>query len=116
MIFLISSIHHHLVSAVASDGISGHLKGEALADFINNHQSLWKAKYDKENEIRMNYLMDAKYVGEDPYENIPQTKLANVNLEIPKEFDAREKWPHCKSIGKIQDQSKCGMGLEYISL
>ncbi|MFH4979393.1 hypothetical protein AB6A40_006102 [Gnathostoma spinigerum] len=56
----------------------------------------------------MKYLMDAKYVSEDPYKNIPQTKVANSNMEIPKEFDARKKWPYCKSIGKIQDQSKCG--------
>ncbi|MFH4980800.1 hypothetical protein AB6A40_007509 [Gnathostoma spinigerum] len=105
-----------MVSAVAGDGISGNLKEEALADFLNNHQSLWKARYNEENEIRMKYLMDAKYVSEDPFKNIPQTKVANSDMEIPKEFDARKKWPHCKSIGKIQDQSKCGMGLEYIWL
>ncbi|MFH4973875.1 hypothetical protein AB6A40_000584 [Gnathostoma spinigerum] len=107
-IFLISSIHHHIVSAIVGDGISGHLKGEPLADFLNNHQSLWEAKYNEENEVRMKQLMNLKYVSEDPYMNISQTMLANVEMEIPKEFDARKKWPHCKSIGKIQDQSRCG--------
>ncbi|VDM78592.1 unnamed protein product [Strongylus vulgaris] len=28
---------------------------------------------------------------------------------IPESFDAREKWPECKSvIGRIRDQSNCG--------
>ncbi|WKX88626.1 hypothetical protein Q1695_008340 [Nippostrongylus brasiliensis] len=29
-------------------------------------------------------------------------------MEIPPSFDAREKWPHCPSIGRIRDQSGCG--------
>lgn len=28
--------------------------------------------------------------------------------DLPKNFDAREKWANCKSIGHIRDQSSCG--------
>lgn len=27
---------------------------------------------------------------------------------LPKEFDSATKWPHCKSITEIRDQSSCG--------
>ncbi|VDP87499.1 unnamed protein product [Echinostoma caproni] len=30
------------------------------------------------------------------------------NIELPDEFDARKVWPHCKTISKIRDQSRCG--------
>jgi cathepsin B len=35
-----------------------------------------------------------------------QTKVALADL--PKEFDPREEWPECESIGQIMDQSGCG--------
>ncbi len=30
------------------------------------------------------------------------------NNGLPKEFDARTKWPNCKSISHIYDQGNCG--------
>ena len=29
-------------------------------------------------------------------------------IELPDTFDARQKWPNCKSIGEIRDQGSCG--------
>lgn len=30
------------------------------------------------------------------------------NNEIPNTFDARIKWPYCKTIGEIRNQGNCG--------
>jgi cathepsin B len=44
--------------------------------------------------------------------NPPESKVYIThnmsNIEIPELFDARDKWPECKSIGKIYDQGHCG--------
>ncbi|CAH8431157.1 unnamed protein product [Heterobilharzia americana] len=38
----------------------------------------------------------------------PTVDHKNVNVEIPSSFDSRKKWPQCKSISTIRDQSRCG--------
>ncbi|CAJ0594795.1 unnamed protein product [Cylicocyclus nassatus] len=83
------------------------LNGQAPADYINNNHPFHKA-----NPPRMTYeeftsrLMNVKYL------TIPKkserAEELEVAEEIPESFDAREKWPHCDSIGLIRDQANCG--------
>lgn len=52
-------------------------------------------------------------MGVHPDANIYLPPAKNVselysNDEIPENFDAREKWPHCPTIGEIRDQGSCG--------
>ena len=35
-----------------------------------------------------------------------ETKFGS--LELPENFDSREAWPNCPSIGEIRDQGSCG--------
>ncbi|CAH8824196.1 unnamed protein product [Trichobilharzia szidati] len=37
----------------------------------------------------------------------PTVDHQNVSMEIPSSFDSRKKWPQCKSISNIYDQSRC---------
>ena len=37
-----------------------------------------------------------------------QRKIMTASKDIPDEFDSRMKWPQCKSISEIRDQSNCG--------
>ena len=37
-----------------------------------------------------------------------QAELANLNQDIPENFDARQQWPHCPTVGEIRDQASCG--------
>jgi cathepsin B len=33
---------------------------------------------------------------------------AYENIWIPRKFDARKKWKHCRTIGEVRDQGHCG--------
>ena len=37
-----------------------------------------------------------------------QSKTRFLDMEIPKNFDARTNWPQCESLRAIRDQSSCG--------
>ncbi|KAH6938636.1 hypothetical protein HPB50_011216 [Hyalomma asiaticum] len=39
---------------------------------------------------------------------LPAFRHTEIPENLPESFDAREKWPHCASIGLIRDQSSCG--------
>lgn len=45
----------------------------------------------------------------DPNNYRASYRVHNVAPEnIPSEFDARTKWPNCKSLREIRDQGSCG--------
>ncbi|CAD5211227.1 unnamed protein product [Bursaphelenchus xylophilus] len=87
------------------------LTGQALVDYINNLKTSWSASADHKfksasNEEIKPYLglidMPVEYdklLGEQP---------VHAEDDLPVEFDAREKWPNCKSLSVIRDQSHCG--------
>ncbi|VDM65100.1 unnamed protein product [Strongylus vulgaris] len=106
------------------------LTGKALVDYVNKHQSFFKAEYFPNAESFMKTrLMDARYLRSLGTSNVASGKtfdgdlperytgdfgkllppsLLNSNEESDFRFDAREKWPNCPSIGYIRDQSACG--------
>ncbi|CAJ0594036.1 unnamed protein product [Cylicocyclus nassatus] len=53
-------------------------------------------------------VMDRKYLHSFGQTNgFPVRKVENFHDTLPENFDAREKWPECPSIGYIRDQSNC---------
>ncbi|ETN71096.1 papain family cysteine protease [Necator americanus] len=83
------------------------LTGQALVDYVNEHQTFFKAEYTPNSGRILKYrLMDLKYVAKPKKEEI--LKIEDFDEELPDSFDAREKWPECTSIGYIRDQSDCG--------
>jgi len=92
------------------------LSGQEMVDFINNQKGgTWKAKlnsrFSKMTTEELKSLMGAKKRNEHPQSHkfkIEPKFSGNAN-GIPKEFDARTKWPECADvIGTIPDQSACG--------
>ncbi|RCN34758.1 papain family cysteine protease [Ancylostoma caninum] len=84
------------------------LTGQAFVDYINEHQSFYRAEYSPETEARMkSRLMDLKY-GMKP-KDVEASSHVVHDVTPPESFDARTYWPECKSIGIIRDQSECGM-------
>ncbi|KIH57300.1 papain family cysteine protease [Ancylostoma duodenale] len=82
------------------------LTGQALVDYVNERQPFFKAEYSPTAEQFMeSSVMGAEFLG-NPDRDYVTTDIA-PNLEIPKRFDARERWPECTSIGFIRDQSNC---------
>ncbi|KAH8856095.1 Cathepsin B-like cysteine proteinase [Schistosoma japonicum] len=85
---------------------------DEMISFINEHPDAgWKA--DKSD--RFHSLDDARILmgarkedAEMKRKRRPTVDHHNLNVEIPSQFDSRKKWPHCKSISQIRDQSRCG--------
>ncbi|RCN30930.1 hypothetical protein ANCCAN_23291, partial [Ancylostoma caninum] len=94
-----------------------HLTGQALVDYVNEHQPFFKAVYSPEAEELTKFrIMDSKFLVKPKKEEVltdivgdeePPEKLILLYL-LNTFFDARERWPQCTSIRTIRDQSKCG--------
>ena len=46
-------------------------------------------------------------------QNLLDEKTEYETMELPDTFDARQKWPNCKSIGEIGDQGSCRSYWEF---
>ncbi|RCN47340.1 cathepsin B family protein [Ancylostoma caninum] len=83
------------------------LTGQAFVDYINEHQSFYRAKYSPEAEAFVaSRVMDSKFRRKPRKEEV----LSHVvrDEKLPESFDARQQWPKCKSIAIVRDQSACG--------
>ena len=49
------------------------------------------------------------YIKEPEWMKLPEKHIGiPKGAKLPKEFDAREEWPHCETISEIRDQGSCG--------
>jgi cathepsin B len=80
---------------------------QAMIDLINGAGTTWRAghnhRFEKDPQLFTQLLGAKKDARVFPY-----GESRFLNLEIPNSFDARTKWPTCKSIGTVRDQSSCG--------
>lgn len=75
---------------------------EEIANKINNMKTTWKATvYEKDYKPFLGTFLDHPKV-------LPRKVFNKYNDELPENFDLREKYPDCKSIGTILDQANCG--------
>ncbi|EPB71597.1 papain family cysteine protease [Ancylostoma ceylanicum] len=86
-----------------------HLKGEALVNYVNQRQSLFKATYSPKAEDYVTpRLMDPKFLNYPRDQGLLLNDAVENDAELPESFDARKRWPNCPSIRHIRDQSACG--------
>ncbi|KIH59501.1 papain family cysteine protease [Ancylostoma duodenale] len=84
------------------------LTGQALVDYVNQNQQFYKAVYSpKAEELAKFRVMDLKFLVKPKKEEV-KMDIFGDDEEPPENFDSRERWPQCPSIGYIRDQSKCG--------
>uniref|UniRef100_A0AC34RBL6 Peptidase C1A papain C-terminal domain-containing protein n=1 Tax=Panagrolaimus sp. JU765 TaxID=591449 RepID=A0AC34RBL6_9BILA len=99
----------------------------AIVNDVNARKVSWKADYNKfASRSRMSGLLSdpesqkmfmlksivmdrnasfRELVGD----TIQQVrKLSNAKIDLPKSFDAREKWPFCESVHRVVNQGGCG--------
>ncbi|EYC33868.1 hypothetical protein Y032_0001g136 [Ancylostoma ceylanicum] len=85
------------------------LKGKELVNYVNQHQTLWKAEYSPEVEAYFKHYEGRKV--DKKFSKAPRDpkRVKNIVLDVepPESFDAREYWPNCPSIPYIRDQSNC---------
>ncbi|PIC25499.1 hypothetical protein B9Z55_018407 [Caenorhabditis nigoni] len=85
------------------------LTGKALVDYVNSAQSLFITEHvDVSEEFMKSRVMNIKYASPPPSDKIRATEVNTVLAIIPETFDARIKWPKCKSIKLIRNQANCG--------
>ncbi|CAP36299.1 Protein CBR-CPR-4 [Caenorhabditis briggsae] len=82
---------------------------EAITEYVNSKQSLWKAEIPKHITIEQvkKRLMRTEFVAP----HTPDVEVIKHDIQedtIPDTFDARTQWPSCVSINNIRDQSDCG--------
>lgn len=86
-----------------------------LVEKVNAADSTWKAaltsRFLTYKEEELGYL-----AGTIPHHNLDDeipvggssSPPDDGDVDLPKDFDARKRWPKCKSIGMIRDQGPCG--------
>ncbi|CAP39019.2 Protein CBG22431 [Caenorhabditis briggsae] len=99
-----------LVLAVLLEATSAFvpITGQALVNYVNYAQSMFTAEYSNvTEEFKKFRVMDVKYAA--PHS--PELRASQVNTvlpSIPTYFDARTRWPNCRSIKMIRNQATCG--------
>ncbi|KAJ8967970.1 hypothetical protein NQ314_002551 [Rhamnusium bicolor] len=75
-------------------------------EHINSQQLTWKARKNFDEGTSIRNLLGS--LPDKARSALNIISYADDNTEIPETFDAREKWPDCKSLNEIRDQSNCG--------
>lgn len=90
----------------------GSVNDQALIARVNSLNTSWLAA---ESERFSNYsftdvskLCGTVMKGEKGYFELEAQSAPLQTVDLPENFDAREKWPQCPTIGTIRDQSDCG--------
>jgi len=87
-----------------------HPLSDEFINEINSKQATWKAG----RNFGKNLPLDSLYqmMGSLPKTGMNRLPLKDALSEtaqdIPDNFDAREQWPNCPTIGEIRDQASCG--------
>ncbi|KJH43745.1 hypothetical protein DICVIV_10233 [Dictyocaulus viviparus] len=84
------------------------LTGNALVEYVNKRQQFFQTEISSltssDHKAR---LMSEEYLTQ-PNLNRNELMTGLLDVEIPENFDARERWSQCDSIRTIRDQSHCG--------
>ena len=96
--------------AVSGKAWCEHLSHKAIAEYINDAGTTWKAEVNprfaslnlEAIKKRMGTFEETRYSKMQYYFNHAK------DVEVPASFDAREQWPHCETIQEIRDQGSCG--------
>ncbi|KAK8769126.1 hypothetical protein V5799_014408 [Amblyomma americanum] len=82
---------------------------DGMVAFINRLNTTWKAGRNFNRNISPMFIRGLLGVHPDNrLHRLPVFRHKEIPEDMPKSFDAREKWPQCGSIGLIRDQSSCG--------
>lgn len=98
-----------LILFLATFASANYLHSDEFIQEINSKSKTWTAGRNFHPETSTNYIKTLLGVHPDHKKFLPPPKSRLLGFEqLPKEFDPRQKWPKCKSIGMIWDQGGCG--------
>ncbi|XP_063622433.1 cathepsin B-like [Cydia splendana] len=101
-----------IVTALATAKNSIHPLSDEFISLINSKQSTWKAGRNFPVGTSLTYikglmgLLKGSSVSKLPV----QIHEDDLIVNLPENFDPRDKWPSCPSLNEIRDQGSCGSG------
>uniref|UniRef100_G3VGU0 Cathepsin B n=1 Tax=Sarcophilus harrisii TaxID=9305 RepID=G3VGU0_SARHA len=79
-----------------------------MVNYVNKLNTTWKAGHNFRN-VDMSYVKKLCGTIMGGAKQLPQrVMLADDDMKLPENFDAREQWPKCPTIKEIRDQGSCG--------
>ncbi|CAH1405461.1 unnamed protein product [Nezara viridula] len=96
-----------IFTAANVTSIKFNYSAESIIEKVNSVDAKWKAGHNFDPNTPLSHfkrLMGVKKSSE----TLPLREDHIIDFEIPEEFDSREQWPHCPTIGQIKDQGNCG--------
>ncbi|KAH8344922.1 hypothetical protein KR067_010712 [Drosophila pandora] len=90
------------------------LLSDEFIELVKTKTRTWQAGRNFDEGVSEEYIRGLMGVHPDAYKfALPDKQevlgyLSQKVDDIPKEFDAREKWPNCPTINEIRDQGSCG--------
>lgn len=82
---------------------------EEFINSINSLQTTWTAGKNFGKNVKMSHIKNMLGVLPNHQNFLPEVEEHQLEgLELPTEFDSRQKWPNCPTIKEIRDQGSCG--------
>jgi len=110
---LVFAVFAVLAVAVSASRLHGDAKRKDLIEAVNNAGTTWRAGMNSRFAGKPYHSIKRQLgvIDENPpaWERLPLHVHTGFDMAaLPEEFDARQQWPHCPTIGEIRDQSDCG--------
>lgn len=87
-----------------------HPLSDKYIKMLQNQHTTWKAGRNFNKNLSMKYIQ--RLMGVHPDSKLHMSPVHKHNIpegfSIPTEFDSRQNWPMCPTLGEIRDQGSCG--------
>ena len=87
-----------------------HENFDEIIEKVNSASLNWKAGTNFNTNYKPKHIsgLCGTVMGEDRLPVKERTFRSEQFDQLPENFDSREKWPECASIGEVRDQGSCG--------
>lgn len=98
---------------IATDHAQGqrvHPLSDKFIELINSKATTWRAGPNFSPQTSMSFIRGLMGVHKDADKFKPPLYVHEIedDEDLPENFDSREQWPNCPTIGEIRDQGSCG--------
>ncbi|KAG8301350.1 cathepsin B-like [Homalodisca vitripennis] len=98
-----------LVAVTAALDLDQQLERDEIIDAVNSGHSTWTAGRNFNPSITKKYIKHLLGTFRRPEgSRLPALVDDGLEIDLPKNFDAREKWSKCISLQEVRDQGPCG--------
>nr|CAH8824513.1 unnamed protein product [Trichobilharzia regenti] len=100
-LLLLNIVHNYCLKSFQNGHIEQSSRNELFKYINQNPKFQWKA-ITNQHQFRRNIQSENQFV-----KSIPVVSHRNLDIKIPRVFDAREYWKNCSRIRRVNDESHC---------